>query len=122
MRGRMALSVAFVDVDHLKQVNDSLGHAAGDRLLQNVAHALRSRLRTYDLVVRYGGDEFICAMPGLTAEAARDRLATINSVLGTQSPDGSMSFGVAELQPNESVEELVLRADQSLYEARGTEH
>ncbi|MBA2695089.1 MAG: GGDEF domain-containing protein, partial [Actinobacteria bacterium] len=119
LRAREALSVAFVDVDHLKQVNDTLGHAAGDRLLQHVADALRSRLRSYDLVVRYGDDEFICVMPGLTAETATDRLATINRVLRAMSQSGSMSIGVAELQPGDSVEEVVRRADESLYRARG---
>ncbi|MBA2695858.1 MAG: GGDEF domain-containing protein, partial [Actinobacteria bacterium] len=70
-RAREALSVAFIDVDHLKQVNDTRGHAAGDRLLQHVADALRSRLRSYDLVVRYGGDEFICVMPGSAPKPPR---------------------------------------------------
>ena len=118
-RALEALSVAFVDVDHLKQVNDTLGHAAGDRLLQHVASALKSRLRSYDPVVRYGGDEFICVMPGLTAEAATERLATINSVLRTMSQSGSMSLGVAELQPGDSAHAIVGRADESLYRARG---
>ncbi len=57
-RTETRLVVAFVDVDGLKRVNDELGHAAGDRLLSDVAAVLRSRLRSYDLVMRWGGDEF----------------------------------------------------------------
>jgi len=60
------LVLAFVDVDHLKAVNDVHGHAAGDRLLVAVTVALRSELRSHDLLVRHGGDEFICAMLGMT--------------------------------------------------------
>jgi diguanylate cyclase (GGDEF)-like protein len=66
------LVVAFVDVDHLKQVNDEHGHLARDNLLRAVGTALREGLRSYDVVVRYGGDEFVCGLPdvGLT-EAER---------------------------------------------------
>jgi diguanylate cyclase (GGDEF)-like protein len=122
VRTGASLAVAFVDVDHLKRVNDSLGHAAGDRLLQQVATALRDRLRPYDLVVRYGGDEFICVLAGVDAVAATARLATINGVLKAMSPRGSLSIGVAELHPGQSAAELVRRADQALYASRGAEH
>jgi diguanylate cyclase (GGDEF)-like protein len=112
------LAVGFVDVDHLKAVNDSLGHAAGDRLLRNVANALSSRLRPYDTVIRYGGDEFVCVMGGLTAAGARERLSTANAALGAMTEDGSFTAGVSEWAAGDSATELVRRADQSLYEER----
>jgi diguanylate cyclase (GGDEF)-like protein len=118
VREGQPLAVAFVDVDHLKQVNDSRGHAAGDQLLRHVAGALVSRLRDYDMVIRYGGDEFVAVMNGLTAEAAAARLRSINSVLRTMSNEASMSVGVAELQPGDSPADLVRRADEALYRAR----
>jgi diguanylate cyclase (GGDEF)-like protein len=61
-RSNGELVTAFVDVVGLKIVNDTYGHAAGDRLLRNVVTALRKWLRSYDLVIRYGGDEFVCVL------------------------------------------------------------
>ena len=61
-RAQQPLLVAFVDVDGLKAVNDEYGHAAGDTLLRAVVTALSSMLRPYDVVIRYGGDEFICVL------------------------------------------------------------
>src|SRR5207249_4660498 len=73
--GRLVL--AFVDVDGLKGINDVQGHAAGDQLLRDVAVALRTGLRSYDLVVRYGGDEFLCVLPGTAIEGTRRRLDAV---------------------------------------------
>ena len=67
------LTLAFVDVDGLKKVNDAQGHAVGDQLLRDVGAALRTQLRAYDLVVRYGGDEFLCALRGADITSARRR-------------------------------------------------
>jgi diguanylate cyclase (GGDEF)-like protein len=76
-RYRQALSLAFVDIDDFKEINDRHGHAAGDRLLACVAEAIRSKLRASDLVARYGGDEFVVLMPmtdGDAAQTAIDKL------------------------------------------------
>ncbi len=115
LRTKEPLAVAFVDVDHLKTVNDSKGHAAGDLLLRQVADALRTKLRPYDIVIRYGGDEFVCVIAGQTAALAAERLASMNSVLRAMSKTSSMSVGISELQPGDSSADLVKRADDALY-------
>lgn len=112
------LSLAFVDVDELKELNDSEGHLAGDALLQIVGNALRANLRTYDVIVRYGGDEFICAMPDLHPDEARARLQQVASVLKANNPKHSITFGLAEAEPADTLRELIARADGDLLETR----
>ena len=112
------LVLAFIDVDGLKAVNDSEGHAAGDRLLLEVANALRARLRPYDLIIRYGGDEFICAILGLSLDEATKRLALVNETLAADLEHGSVTVGLADLRPEDSLETLVARADGALYRER----
>lgn len=112
------LVLAFVDVDHLKAVNDSDGHAAGDQLLLQVATALRGHLREYDLLVRYGGDEFLCVISGVDSPAAAQRLALANDDLAAGHRPWSITFGLAEMKMSETPEELVARADAALYQER----
>jgi diguanylate cyclase (GGDEF)-like protein len=117
-RSHGRLTLAFVDVDGLKAVNDAEGHAAGDRLLSDVATALRTGLRSYDLVVRYGGDEFLCALPGTDVESARRRFADVARSLTDVSPGASVSTGLAELEDGDTLDELIARADDALYAGR----
>lgn len=112
------LVVAFIDVNGLKTVNDSQGHAAGDQLLRNVAEALRQGLRSYDLVLRYGGDEFVCALSNTEADQAHGRLREVADILGRTPSHGSIAWGIAEMRRDDSMESLVARADSSLYRAR----
>ncbi|GAC1343867.1 MAG: hypothetical protein NVSMB29_16980 [Candidatus Dormibacteria bacterium] len=108
------LSVAFLDVDGLKAVNDAEGHPAGDRLLCEVVAALRERLRGYDLVTRYGGDEFVVVLPGTREPTAEQLLTTINAQLKKRTGGRGVSIGIAELAEGESAAEVVARADQVL--------
>jgi diguanylate cyclase (GGDEF)-like protein len=112
------LVLAFVDVDGLKQVNDSEGHLAGDALLQLVGETLRANVRAYDVIVRYGGDELLCAMPNLSAPEARARFEKIAAALAAVDAEHSVTFGLAEAEPADSLEELIGRADADLLEAR----
>jgi len=112
------LVVAFVDVDGLKAINDEHGHAAGDQLLRDVAAALLNGLRSYDLVVRYGGDEFVCALPGTNLDGAKRRFAEVATMLAEKNPRASVSTGLAELAEPDSLEELTARADAALSAGR----
>jgi diguanylate cyclase (GGDEF)-like protein len=106
-------TVAFIDLDGLKATNGSFGHASGDRRLRRVADTLRSHLRSYDLIVRYGGDEFVCGMPDLDVEGAALRLAIVGAELATE-PGESVSVGIAGLRAGESLETVIGRADEAL--------
>jgi diguanylate cyclase (GGDEF)-like protein len=112
------LVLAFVDVDDLKLVNDSQGHLAGDSLLQRVGETLRANVRPYDVIVRYGGDELVCAMSNLTASEARERFARIVAALRAVDARHSVTYGLAEAEPADTMQELIARADADLLEAR----
>jgi diguanylate cyclase (GGDEF)-like protein len=108
------LIVAFIDVDGLKAVNDTDGHLAGDALLVAVADSLVKCLRSYDLIMRYGGDEFVCALPNVDANGVRQRFAQVSVALAAGPTKGSITVGFAELGEDRTAEELVRRADVDL--------
>ena len=109
--------IAFVDVDGLKGVNDREGHAAGDKVLRTLAATIRANLRTYDPIVRYGGDEFVCGVASVDPEEVRHRLGVIDQSLRNATGVG-ITAGIASMVGNESLEELTERADAALLEAK----
>jgi diguanylate cyclase (GGDEF)-like protein len=109
--------LAFIDVDGLKATNDSLGHSAGDQLLRDVVDVLRKHIRSYDLIVRFGGDEFVCALLDVSMEEAAQRFAFVNAELAS-SRQSSVTAGLAELEPHDLLDDLIRRADEALYEQR----
>jgi diguanylate cyclase (GGDEF)-like protein len=112
------LVLAFVDVDGLKQVNDRNGHAAGDEMLIHVAATIRSKLRSYDPIVRFGGDEFVCAFSDFDTDGARRRFDEVQKALDETRNGCSISVGFAELQSGDSLDDLTARGDDALYEAK----
>jgi diguanylate cyclase (GGDEF)-like protein len=115
------LVLAYVDVDGLKATNDRKGHAAGDDLLRDVVAALRSRLRPYDPLTRWGGDEFVCAVSSTSVKEAGQRFEEAREVLAAEKPGARFSFGLAALANDDTLEALLDRADRSLLRARGGE-
>jgi diguanylate cyclase (GGDEF)-like protein len=118
------VTLLFLDLDGLKNVNDTEGHEAGDRLIVEAARALRDSFRSSDVIARIAGDEFCVMLSGSSARAARSAVARFESALGERNElrgSGSaisMSIGLADWDPSseESLDELVERADKRMYE------
>jgi diguanylate cyclase (GGDEF)-like protein len=116
-RSSEPLMVAFLRVDGLKDTNDSLGHAVGDRLLRHVSSIIRSSLRPYDLIIRFWGDEFVCGLVGLSLDEANKRFVRINAILRDKH-QASVSIGLSQLEVDDSLESLITRADESMHADR----
>lgn len=120
-------TVIMADIDHFKNINDSLGHAAGDTVLKEVASRLKSDLRPYDLVGRYGGEEFLLILPACSlstgtrrAEEIRQLVdrAPIRTPAGSTSATVSMGVTVTSLVRGHTVADCLQEADVSLYAAK----
>jgi diguanylate cyclase (GGDEF)-like protein len=125
-RTHSALSVAICDLDGFKAVNDRHGHAAGDAVLRAFAELVRQRVRQVDVACRWGGEEFLFALPETDLDGAHDLVESLRAQLASLSvaiPSGTAvhvtaSFGIATFRPGISAEELVACADRALYEAK----
>jgi diguanylate cyclase (GGDEF)-like protein len=116
-RTEQPFTLAFIDVDGLKAVNDLHGHAAGDQLLALVADTVRNHIRPYDLFVRYGGDEFLCGLLGLDIAEVMARFELVNVELNV-SGGVSVTTGFAVLHTDEPLGDLIRHADDDLYRRR----
>ncbi len=119
------LSVAMMDIDHFKQVNDAYGHDAGDHLLAHIGMVARSVLRESDVLVRYGGEEFLLILPDADIKGAefvvdrlRQMIARSPLIYDQHRIEVTFSCGIAALQEGENGHSLVLRADRALYDAK----
>jgi diguanylate cyclase (GGDEF)-like protein len=123
-RERQSFSVLFLDLDRFKELNDRLGHAAGDAALRTLAEIMREELREQDVIGRYGGEEFVVALPGADrAHAARvaERIRLQLQELATADPAEALrtvSIGVATLHDGETTTALLKRADAAMYAAK----
>jgi GGDEF domain-containing protein len=108
------LVVAYVDVVGLKEVNDTLGNPAGDELLRDVANLFREHLRSYDLIVRVGGDEFLCAISSMSEADVRGRFSAIGSALAGRPDARGIRTVFATLRDYETARDLIARADAEL--------
>ena len=121
------LSVVMVDIDHFKKVNDTFGHAGGDKVLSEIAALLKNSVRKDDVVARYGGEEFILILPGAPvertsaiAERIRESVESTSFDMGSTKIRVTISLGVSNFpsHPAKSKEELVQMADGALYQAK----
>lgn len=125
-----SLSVMILDLDHFKQINDTYGHDVGDRVLQEFAEKIRSSVRGIDLACRYGGEEFLIAMPDtdrnfvkIVAERLRQEVAAHKVILngGRDELQVTVSIGIASTEAgpkDDTAQKLIKRADEALYEAK----
>lgn len=124
-RRREPLSVVLFDIDKFKQVNDRYGHPTGDAVINAVAQAARKSLRDSDVIGRWGGEEYLALLPGCDQSQAVSLAEKIRQSVAASThgePQGpftvTVSLGIAQLQDDEGLEQIVQRADQALYEAK----
>lgn len=122
-RSGRPITLAYVDLDNFKQVNDSLGHSAGDELLQAIARELTTRFRTTDVVARLGGDEYGVLLPETDYEQAAVVLAKVRDGVFSAIASGGWPVtqtvgAVTFLEPPESVDEMLQAADTVMYEGK----
>jgi len=122
-RSGTPMSIAFIDLDNFKQINDAYGHEAGDQALADASKQLRAVIRSGDMLIRWGGEEFVMLLPGATVDETRQILTRLRANGLGQRPDGSLltaSIGVAErLQDQaENSQVLIQLADQRMYRAK----
>ncbi len=124
------VSLAMIDIDHFKKFNDTWGHAAGDVALRGVANAILASVRQSDLLVRYGGEEFVVLLPGMGRDAAMERVEDMRLTVEQlplslprreDSARVTVSIGLAVYGPDGTqAEDLLDRADARLFEAKAT--
>jgi diguanylate cyclase (GGDEF)-like protein len=125
-RDRRSVGVILLDIDHFKRINDTYGHFAGDAVLRETASRLRQNVRPYDLVGRYGGEEFLVVLPNCDLEQAtqqaermRERLSAEKMMVENSELSVTASFGVTVSDGSErSPDTFVRTADEALYQAK----
>jgi diguanylate cyclase (GGDEF)-like protein len=125
-RGAQSFSLAMMDLDHFKHVNDAYGHLVGDSALTHIARYILDSIRPYDKLFRYGGEEFLLAMPHTDSSSAlpiterlREGISCLDIPCTNADPIHiTACFGIAMLEQDEAVEKALERADQALYVAK----
>lgn len=122
-RSGLGFAIAHIDLDDFKRINDSLGHAAGDRALSFLVARLRASLRPMDIIARFGGEEFVVMLPETGCEDAVRVLNRFLEDFSTRCVPGlhcclSFSAGVSVSAGKEALEDVIQRADAAMYEAK----
>ncbi|WP_285418795.1 diguanylate cyclase [Pseudomonas sp. efr-133-TYG-5] len=119
------LSLAMLDLDHFKRINDNYGHLAGDKVLKIIATVLRKRLRSHDFIARFGGEEFVLLLPATPPAVGAKLLETLRAAIEAcpfhfkgERVTITLSMGLASFRPGEHSDLVLKRADQALYRAK----
>lgn len=112
-------AVVMIDVDDFKRINDSYGHATGDKVLQQLATTILKSIRQSDLLIRYGGDEFVLVLSDIDAEFAQNLITRIESQLSEPDPiQIKISYGISMLTDNHDLKDSLNQADSKMYEVK----
>ena len=120
------VALILFDVDNFKWINDTLGHVAGDKILQKVAHCLEEAFRKGDFIARYGGDEFAVVIEGLAEEVARKKISDFNDIFDKKrffshsvgDVNVTVSAGITMSKEGDNIEDFINRADKRMYESK----
>ncbi|HEU5338241.1 MAG TPA: diguanylate cyclase [Sulfuricaulis sp.] len=125
LRRRVPVSLAMIDIDHFKSINDRFGHLTGDRVIKSLAHLLQQRLRQSDVIGRYGGEEFLILMYDTTGQKAqvlmdklRDDFAELRHQASEKLFRATFSCGIAAVSGQIKASDLIDLADRALYQAK----
>ena len=126
LRSNQPCSICMMDLDHFKRINDTHGHIAGDKVLQAVMEIASRRLRAYDAIFRYGGEEFLFCLPNATTDIATEAMERLRQQIADTDivlRDGvvvrvTASFGVAPLSATQPIETSMEEADRALFTAK----
>ena len=119
------LSIAMIDIDFFKKINDTYGHLTGDCILKELSNLMQENFRGSDTIIRYGGEEFLIIMPFTNLDNAYKKLEKFRKIVenysfcGKQKLHITISVGLAELE-NENMNELIQKADENLYKAKNS--
>lgn len=127
VRHKNDLSVFIFDLDHFKKINDTYGHMAGDKVLQEATRLVQNGMRTGDILARYGGEEFIAILPNTNkfkamelADRLREKISRMTVVHNGSTIRVTASFGVSELNPKAGTDKIIQDADTMLYRAKNS--
>lgn len=122
IRHKVPMSLAMMDIDYFKKINDQHGHPIGDAVLKKVAALLNEQSRKEDIVARFGGEEFIILFDHTVLHSAQKKAEQLRQLIEQLQPEGflvTMSFGIVELQQeNDNIDDMIKRADKALYFAK----
>ncbi len=119
--GVVQATICMLDVDNMKNINDGCGHDVGDKVLQHIANLLRSYTRQTDIAIRYGGDEFLLLLPHTRLSQAQGLMRRLGRLMSGLNEfldidvDISVSYGLAELGPGDTLEDILIKADKAMY-------
>ncbi len=121
-RGKSAMSVAMLDIDKFKEINDTYGHDAGDKVLQNMTTLIKSTIRESDIFVRYGGEEFVLLLPNTTLSQALISMEKIRYTVESSQifSERTITISIGVVEFKDDIDQSIKKADEMMYKAKVT--